>query len=97
MNMLNVIRQPSAALPIVMSIAALAVVLVHVAVVGVVREADEGTEAHIFQILMVAQLPVMAYFALKWLPVMPKYALAVLALQLCAALIAIAPVYLLGL
>ena len=87
------IKQPSALLPLAMSLAALALVLGHAAIFGVVREADEGTAAHVFQILMIAQLPVVAYFALKWLPRQPKQSLQVLALQASAWLAAIAAVY----
>ncbi len=97
MNLLDVIKKPSAALPVLMSFAALALVLVHVARVGAVAQDDEGAEAHLFQMLLVAQIPITTFFAMRWLPTMPKDALAVLALQACAALIACAPVYLLGL
>jgi hypothetical protein len=90
------IKQPSAFLPVAMSFAALAVVLGHVAMVGVAREADEGAAAHIWQILMAAQIPVMAFFAIKWLPRTPKQALLILALQASAALAALAPVYFLN-
>ena len=80
-----------------MSLGALTVVLVHVALVGTAREADEGTAAHIWQLLMAAQVPVVAFFALKWLPRAPRQALPVFALQVAAALMAMAPVYVLGL
>ena len=86
-------KQPSALLPIAMSIAALALVLTHVALFGVVHEADEGTAAHLWQLLMAGQLPVVAYFALKWLPQAPGQAWAVLFLQVVAALAACVPVY----
>src|ERR1039457_3614199 len=86
-------KQPSALLPLAMSVAALALVLVHVAIFGVVHEADEGTAAHLWQLLMAGQVPVVAYFALKWLPRAPGQALRVLALQAAAALAACAPVY----
>jgi hypothetical protein len=86
-------RQPSALIPVAMSVAALALVLGHVAIFGVVREADEGTAAHLWQLLMAGQIPVAAYFALKWLPRAPGQALRVLALQAVAALAACAPVY----
>lgn len=86
-------KQPSAWLPIVMSIAALALVLGHVAIYGAVHEADEGAAAHLWQLLMAGQVPVVAYFALKWLPRTPGLALPVLALQAVAALAACAPVY----
>jgi len=88
----SLMKQPSAFLPMAMSLAALALVLVHLAIFGVVREADEGTAAHLWQLLMVGQVPVVAYFALIWLPRSPGKALRVLA-QLVAALAACAPVY----
>jgi len=87
------LKQPSALLPVAMSVAALVLVLGHVAVFGVVREADEGAAAHLWQLLMAGQVPVVAYFALKWLPRAPAQALGVLALQAVAALAACAPVY----
>ena len=49
-------------------------------VFGVVHEADEGAAAHIWQILMAAQLPLLAYFIVKWLPSRPRESLLVLGL-----------------
>ena len=46
-----------------MSFAALGLVPGHVVVFGAVSEADEGTAAVIWQILMAAQVPVVAFFA----------------------------------
>jgi hypothetical protein len=46
---------------------------------------------------MVAQVPIVAFFALKWLPQNPRSAMLVLALQVGAALVAIAPVFILKL
>jgi hypothetical protein len=76
-----------------MSLTALALVLIHAARYGIVPEADEGTTAHLFQILMAAQVPLVAFFALKWLPEVPGQALRVIALQICVALAAFASVY----
>jgi hypothetical protein len=76
-----------------MSFAALATVLYHVAVFGTAHEADEGAAAHIFQLLLVAQVPVVAFFAFKWLPRRPGPALQVLGLQAVAVLAALAPVF----
>ena len=89
------IRQPSAFLPIAMSLIALALVLGRIAFVGVAREADEGSLAHTWQLLMAAQLPIILYFALRYLPRQPKPAALVLALQVIAVLAACAPVFLL--
>ena len=89
----SLMKQPSAYLPLAMSLAGLALVLVHAARYGVVHEADEGAAAHIFQLLMVAQVPVVAFFAMKWLPRAPREALQVLALQLIAVIAAFAAVF----
>lgn len=97
MNRFTLLKQPSAFLPVAMSFAALATVLVHVARFGIAREADEGTAAHIWQLLMIAQVPIIAFFAIKWLPRTPRSALYILALQAGAAFAALAPVFLLNL
>ena len=97
MNFSAIMKQPSGFLPVAMSLAALDVVLVHVAMFGADREADEGSAAHIFQILLIAQLPIVAFFAVKWLPRAPSQALLVLTLQAGAGLAALTPVFLLGL
>jgi hypothetical protein len=96
-SVLSLSGVPSALVPIVMSLTALAVVLASIAVSGVVREADEGAIAHIWQLLMAGQLPVLAYFLIRWLPRRPRATVGVLALQIGAALAAMAPVYFLGL
>jgi hypothetical protein len=91
------LKQPSAFLPLAMSLTALGIVLVHVALYGAAREADEGAAAHLWQILMAGQIPVAAFFAIRWLTRAPKQALYILALQAGTALIAVAPVYFLHL
>jgi hypothetical protein len=93
----RMIKQPSAFIPVAMSLAALATVAIHVARFGVAREPDEGAAAHIWQLLMAAQIPAIAYFAIKWLPRAPREGLLVLAVQIAAVLAALAPVFLLGL
>jgi hypothetical protein len=89
----SLLKQPSALIPITMSLAALALVVGHALVYGIVHDADEGEAAHIFQILMVAQMPVIVYFVIKWLPRQPRQSLLVLALQAAAGLAAFASVY----
>jgi hypothetical protein len=97
MNVSTMFKRPSAFLPVAMSFVALVAVLGHVLMFGAAREADEGAAAHIFQLLMVAELPIVASFAIKWLPRFPKQALQVMAVQVGAALAALAPVFFLGL
>ncbi len=89
-------KQPSALIPIAMSLVALVAVLQHIAFVGTAPQPDEGAAAHVWQLLMAGQVPVMAYYAVTWLPRAPRTALQVLAGQVGAALAALAPVYLLG-
>jgi hypothetical protein len=97
MAQVSPMKQPGALIPIAMSLAALVTVLSHLAIYGVVREADEGTAAHIWQLLMAGQVPVIAFYAVKWLPRAPVRTLKILAVQAGAAIAALAPVYLLGL
>jgi cytochrome bd-type quinol oxidase subunit 2 len=80
-----------------MSFAALSLVVGHTAIYGVTHETDEGTAAHLWQVLMAAQIPVIAVFAITWLPRSPRQALMVLVLQAVAFLAAAAPVFLLRL
>ena len=87
------LRRPSAFLPVAMSTAALAIVLGYAAMFGVARQADEGAAAHLWQLLMAAQLPVVLFFAVRWLPAAPRQALAVLGVQIVAALAAMFPVW----
>ena len=78
-----------------MSLVALALILGHLAVYGKDPQPDEGTAAHLFQLLMVGQLPVIVFFALRWLPRFPKDAMRVLALQVAAGVAAFVPLALL--
>jgi hypothetical protein len=80
-----------------MSLAALAIVLGHIALSGTAREADEGMAAHLWQLLMAGQLPLIAFFAATWLPRNARHAAAILGVQLASMLAAAAPVYVLGL
>ena len=91
--MISTLKQPSAWIPIAMSLAILVMILVNIGIIGVVHEADEGTAAHIFQIWLVLEVLLVVFFAIKWLPRKPKEALFVLAIQIVAALAACAPVF----
>jgi hypothetical protein len=82
--------------PIAMSLAALGVICIHIAVHGTVRDRDEGAAAHLWQLLMLGQVPLIAAFAVRWLSRAPKAAATVMAVQFLAATTAVAPVILLG-
>ena len=91
--MRSLLKQPSAYLPLAMALAALALVVGHFAIYGNLHEVDEGTPAHLFQLLMVAQVPFVGYFAIKWLPQSPTHALQVLALWAAVVIAAFVGVY----
>jgi hypothetical protein len=95
MSTVEMLKRPSAYLPLFLSLGALSVVLTYLVVNGTAPQADEGAAAHIWQLLMAAQVPIVLYFAVKWLPQSPKEAAVALALQLGGALTAMLPVYLL--
>jgi len=91
------IRRPAAFAPIMMSLAAFTIVAGYVLTHGAVRQSDEGAAAHIWQLLVCAQFPLVAFFGIKWLRKAPQAALRVLVLQFLALLVAAAPVFLLHL
>ena len=89
----ELLKRPGAFIPIAISATALSIVLGYAVMFGVARQADEGTAAHMWQLLMAGQIPIIAFFAFKWFPRQPKQASFVLALQIGAALVAMFPVW----
>ena len=97
MTVRALMRQPTGFLPLAMSVGALAMIVWFVAIHGVVHQPDEGAQAHLWQLLVAGQLPLSAYFAIRWLPRASRPALVVLALQVAAVLLlAVAPLWALG-
>jgi hypothetical protein len=97
MTVRALLRQPAGWLPVAMSVGALAMIAWFVAVHGVVRQPDEGAQARLWQVLVAGQVPLIGYFAVRWLPTAGREALVVLALQVAAvALLAVAPLWALG-
>jgi hypothetical protein len=94
---LSTLRRPSALLPIGMSLAALGLVVGHTILFGSGHEPDEGAAAHLWQVLMAGQLPIVTFFVVRHVPDRPGPGLAVLGLQGSAWLAAAAPVFLLRL
>jgi hypothetical protein len=95
MNLFPLLRRPSAFLPIAMSLGALATVLGFLALHGPAPQADEGAAAHVWQVLMACQVPIVVFFVFKWVPQSTRQAVSILALQVGAALAAMTPVFLL--
>jgi hypothetical protein len=93
-------KEPSAYVPLAMSLAMLLMLLGAVAWTSTIGpigppDGDEGALAHIFQLTMVLQAPIAMFFAIRWIPQAPKQALQVLALQASAWLAAVVPVFIL--
>lgn len=95
MDFLSLLKRPSAFLPIAASLLALAIIGAFLATHGPEPQADEGTAAHLWQFLMMAQVPVTLFFGFRWVPRAPRQGIQVLALQITAAVAAAAPVFLL--
>lgn len=100
MSVRTAIRRPSGALPLALSGTALGVVLLHLVLFGAAPEMhagrpDEGAAAHLWQICMIGQVPVILFFGIKWLAIDPRGTLLVLGFQGLAIVAAMAPVVLL--
>jgi hypothetical protein len=81
--MLSLLRSPSGYVPLLISGGFLLAFIVGIANGALAPQRDEGTGAHLFQLLMPLQLLIVAYFAITQLPRHIKAALTVLLLQ-CA-------------
>ncbi len=90
-------RLPSVFLPIAMSLLGLTTIAVGPLIFRDFHSADEGPTAHIWQMLMAGQVPIVVFFVLKWLRQAPRRGLGVLGLQVAAVLANFAMVYALGL
>ena len=103
---LSLLKKPSGFVPVLMSVAALSLLVGYMVTGphapnlitenGVTRE-DEGAAAHLWQLLMGLQLPIIFFFAVRWLPRQPKAAVMVLVMQFVAGVSAAFPVWYLGL
>jgi len=89
-------KKASAIVPVVMSLLALMLVAVQVLIHGLGPEPDEGTLAHLYQLLVVGQIPVVAYFGLRWFRLAPLQGLRVVVAQGFALAAALLPVFMLG-
>jgi fucose permease len=99
---LSLLKKPSAFVPLLMSLAALTLLVGYmvtgphapnlVTENGVTRE-DEGAVAHIWQLLMGLQFPIIFFFAVRWLPRRTQEAVAVLGMQFVAGVAAAFPVW----
>ena len=87
------IKKPSAWIPIVIPLIFFAYLVVYLSRFGIVRNADEGTAAHLFQLWLVLEPFLVGFFAIKWLPRARKQALFILSFQVIAALLPVFVVF----
>jgi len=87
------VGRPSGFLPLLCSVFALAVGLLGAASTPALRPVDEGAAAHVFQLLIVAQVPVIAFFVVRWARGRTWAAVTVAAIQAMAIVAALAPVW----
>jgi hypothetical protein len=86
----------SARIPVVMSFGAIVLVGIQLTANGFKPEVDEGAIAHLWQLLILAQLPVIAFFAYRWLRRAPRQALTILFVQALMLVTAALPVFFFG-
>lgn len=87
MTITQLLKRPTGYVPLLLSAAALGLLIGYVIVFGTDPNptGDEGAAAHLFQLLMGVQFFVMIVFAVRWLPRAFRAALLVLLLQAAAA------------
>lgn len=98
----DVICCPTALVPIGLSLGAVLIVLLHFGFFGSDPAPDDGATAHVWQLLMAAQIPAIWLFTAKWFRRARRPCLHVLtvhgaAIAMCLALAARAPMYFLQL
>jgi hypothetical protein len=98
-SVLALARRPSAIFPMIMSLAALLLLgsFLLLASRGVIPlrapDGDEGLAAHLWQLLMVGQLPVIVRFALRWFFQRPAQTIVILGVQAMLAFASVMPVF----
>ena len=89
-------KKASALVPIVMSLTALALVGLEIAIHGTTPERDEGALAHLYQLLIAGEVPVILFFVVRWLRRAPLQGLRVVVAQAFALAAALVPVHMMG-
>lgn len=92
--MLALLKRPGGFVPLLISGGFLVAFAIGIARGTLVRQPDEDTGAHLFQILMPLQVVIAGIFAVSSFSKKPKAALMLLALQCAGAMAVVAVVYL---
>jgi hypothetical protein len=89
-------KKPSALIPAVMSVVALFLFTVQLMIHGGRPVRAEGAVAYFYLLLVLAQIPVIAFFVYRWLRRAPLQAMPVFLSQAFALGAALIPVHLMG-
>lgn len=89
-------KKLSAWSPVIMSIGAVVLVGVQIAMHGTQPTRDEGALAHLWQLLVLGQVPIIGFFVFRWFRANPRQGATVLVAQLLAAASALVPVHVMG-
>jgi hypothetical protein len=89
-------KKASALIPVVMSLIALVLVGIQLSIHGMRPERDEAAVAHLYQLLVACQIPVISFFAFRWWRRAPLQGLRVVVVQALALATALVPVHMMG-
>nr|AKQ02398.1 hypothetical protein [uncultured Parcubacteria bacterium Rifle_16ft_4_minimus_37647] len=95
--MKSLIKKPSAWIPIVLPLIFFVYLVTYISMFGIVRQEDEGTGAHLFQLWLALEPFMLGFSAFKWFSSARKETLIILAIQIAVALLPISVVFSLGL
>jgi hypothetical protein len=88
------LKSPSAWIPLVLSFAVILMWNIFIWVSGSpIPQPDEGIGAHLFQIWLLLEFLLVAFFAIKWIPRKPNEALLILGLQVLGVVAGCFPVF----
>ena len=91
--MKSLLKKPSAWVPMVLPLIFFVYLVIYISIFGIVRQEDEGTGAHLFQLWLLLEPFMLGFFAFKWFKSARKDTLMILAVQIIAAPLPISVVF----
>ena len=91
--MKSILKKPSAWVPIVLPLIFFVYLVIYISIFGIVRQEDEGTGAHLFQLWLLLEPFMLGFFAFKYFKGARKETLIILAVQIIAAPLPISIVF----
>ncbi len=88
--MYSLIKRPSAWIPVLIPLVFFIYIIISITFFALVRENDEGTLAHLFQLWLVLEPFLLGFFTFKWFSKLRKQTLVILMIQIVVAFL---PIY----